>query len=85
MLCDFGANINLIPFSSFKKLGLGEVKSTNVHLQLVDKSITYPRGLIEDVLIKVEKFIFLVDFIVLDMEEDEEKPLILGRPFLATG
>ncbi|KAL5548145.1 hypothetical protein UlMin_003376 [Ulmus minor] len=68
-----------------KKLGLGEVKPTTVTLQLADRSIKHPRGIIEDVLVKVDKFIFPADFIVLDMEEDREVPLILGRPFLATG
>ena len=52
---------------------------------MADRSITYPRGIVEDVLVKVDKFIFSIDFIVLDMEEDHEVPLILGRPFLATG
>ncbi|KAH9697831.1 hypothetical protein KPL71_023777 [Citrus sinensis] len=84
-LCDLGANINLMPFSIFKKLGLGEPKATTVTLQLADRSIKYPRGIVEDVLMKVDKFIFPVDFIVLDMAEDIELPLILGRPFLATG
>ena len=55
-----------------------------VFLQLADKSIKHPMGVLENVLVKVDKFIFLVDFIVLDMEEDREVPLILGRPFLAT-
>ena len=54
-------------------------------LQLADRSITYPRAIVEDVLVKVDKFIFPVDFIILDMEEDHEVPLILERPFLATG
>ncbi|KAH9697798.1 hypothetical protein KPL71_023761 [Citrus sinensis] len=84
-LCDLGANINLMPFSIFKKLGLGEPKATTVTLQLADRSIKYPRGIVEDVLVKVDKFIFPADFIVLDMAEDIELPLILGRPFLATG
>lgn len=61
------------------------MKPTTVSLQLADRSIKHPGGVVEDVLIKVDKFIFLVDFIVLDMEEDQEIPLILGRPFLATG
>lgn len=52
-------------------------------LQLADRSITYPRAIIEDVLVKVDKFIVPVDFMVLDMEEDRKLPLILGRPFLA--
>ncbi|XP_068649564.1 uncharacterized protein [Aristolochia californica] len=68
-----------------RKLGLGEMKQTTISSQLEDRSIKYPRGIIEDVLVKVDKFIFLADFVVLDMEEDEEVPLILGRPFLATG
>ena len=53
-------------------------------IQLADKSIKYPRGIIEDILVKVDKFIFPVDFVVLDMDEDVEVPLILSRPFLAT-
>ncbi|XP_065623227.1 uncharacterized protein LOC136064844 [Quercus suber] len=85
VLCDLGASINLMPLSVFRKLGLGEVKSTTISLQLADRSIQYPRGVIEDVLVKVDKFIFLADFIVLDMDEDEEIPLILGQPFLAMG
>ncbi|KAH9780125.1 hypothetical protein KPL71_007966 [Citrus sinensis] len=83
-LCDLGASINLMPFSVFKKLGLGEPNATTVTLQLVDRSIKYPRDIVEDVLVKVDKFIFPADFIVLDMAEDIELPLILGRPFLAT-
>ena len=84
-LCDLGATINLMPFSVFRKLGLGEVKSTTVSLQLADRSVKYPLGVIEDVLVKMGKFIFPVDFIVLDMKKDREVPLILGKPFLATG
>ncbi|KAL5565133.1 hypothetical protein UlMin_028297 [Ulmus minor] len=85
VLCDLGASINLMPLSVFRKLSLGEVKPTSISLQLADRSVKYPRGVIEDVLIKVDKFIFPADFVVLDMEEDREIPLILGRPFLATG
>ena len=84
-LCDLGASINLMPLSIFRKLGLGDGKPISVSLQLADRSVTYPNGIVEDVLVKVDKFIFPVDFIVLDMEEDREVPLILGRPFLATG
>ncbi|XP_075494683.1 uncharacterized protein LOC142532251 [Primulina tabacum] len=84
-LCDLGASINLMPFSVFRKLGLGKPKPTRMFLQLADRSVKYPRGVIEDVLVKVDKFIFPADFVVLDMEEDTEMPLILGRPFLATG
>ncbi|XP_075474098.1 uncharacterized protein LOC142505136 [Primulina tabacum] len=84
-LCDLGASINLMPYSCFEKLKIGEVRPTTISLQLADRSIKYPRGVVEDVLVKVDKFIFPVDFVVLDMEEDREIPLILGRPFLATG
>ncbi|PIM99261.1 DNA-directed DNA polymerase [Handroanthus impetiginosus] len=64
-LCDLGASINLIPYSIYRTLGLGE-------------------GVIEDILVKVDKFIFPADFIIVDMEADSEIPIILGRPFLAT-
>ncbi|XP_017250868.2 uncharacterized protein LOC108221505 [Daucus carota subsp. sativus] len=84
-LCDLGASVNLMPLSIFVKLGVGEVKPTSVRLQLADRSLAYPRGVVEDVLVKVDKFIFPADFIVLDMEEDADIPLLLGRPFLATG
>ncbi|KAM6555798.1 hypothetical protein CsatB_002817 [Cannabis sativa] len=56
-LCDLGASINLMPLSVFKKLGIGEVKPTTISLQLVDRSFTYPRGITEDVLIKVGKLV----------------------------
>ena len=84
-LCDLGDSINLMPLSIFKRLGLGKARPTIVTLQLADRSLKHPRGVIEDVLVKVDKFIFLTDFIVLDMEEDKEIPIILGIPFLATG
>ncbi|KAJ8747653.1 hypothetical protein K2173_012998 [Erythroxylum novogranatense] len=85
-LCDLGASINLMPISVFRKLGMGDViKPTSVRLQLADRSIIHPWGILEDVLVKVDKFIFPADFIVCDIEEDAEVPIILGRPFLATG
>ena len=84
-LCDLGASINLMPLSIFKLLGLGEARPTIVTLQLADRSLKHLRGVIEDVLVKVDKFIFPSDFIVLDMEDDKDIPIILGRPFLATG
>ena len=73
-----------MPLSIFRRLGLGEARPTIVTLQLVDRSLKHPRGVIEGVVVKVDKFIFLTDFIVVDMEEDKEIPIILGRPFLAT-
>ena len=74
-----------MPLSIFRHLGLGEARPTTVTLQLADRFLKHPRGVIEDVIVKVDKFIFLVNFIVLDMEEDKEIPIILGRPFLTIG
>ncbi|XP_070031669.1 uncharacterized protein [Nicotiana tomentosiformis] len=79
------ASINLMHFSIFRKLALGELKDTGVSLQLADQSTKRPKGIIENVLVRVDKFVFPVDFIVLEMEKNTEVPLILGRPFLATG
>ena len=84
-LCDLGASINLIPKSVFQKLGIGRAKPTTVMLQLVDRSYVQPKGKIEDILVRVDKFIFPTDFLVLDCEADDNAPIILGRPFLATG
>ncbi|XP_075103455.1 uncharacterized protein LOC107763378 [Nicotiana tabacum] len=84
-LCDSGASINLMPFSIFMKLELGEMKDICVSFQLANQSTKRPKGIIENVLVRVDKFLFPVDFIVLEMEENTEVPLILGRPFLATG
>ena len=84
-LCDLGVSINLMPLYVFKQLGVGKCRPTTVTLQLTDRSHAYPEGKIEDVLVKVDKFIFPVDFVVLDFEADKEVPNIIGRPFLATG
>ncbi|KAM6543139.1 hypothetical protein CsatB_007586 [Cannabis sativa] len=84
-LCDLGASINLMPMSIFKKSGIGEARPTTVTLQLADRSMAHPEGKNEDVLVQVDKFIFPADFIILDYEADREVPIILGRPFLATG
>ena len=74
-----------MPLSIFRRLGLGEARPTTVTLQLVDRSFKHLRGVIEDVLVKVDKLIFPADFIVLDKERGKEIPIILGRPFLAIG
>ncbi|XP_062110904.1 uncharacterized protein LOC133822546 [Humulus lupulus] len=84
-LCDLGASINLMPMSIFKQLGIGEVRPTTVTLQLANRSLAHSDGKIEDVLVRVDKFIFLADFIALDYEADREVHIILGRPFLVTG
>jgi len=86
-LLDLGASVNLLPYSVYLQLGLGELKPTSMTLQLADMSVKIPRGIVEDVLIKVDKFYFLVDFTVLDTETVQnvgvQIPVILGRPFLA--
>ncbi|XP_022150853.1 uncharacterized protein LOC111018898 [Momordica charantia] len=84
-LCDLGASINLMPLSVYKRLGMGGVRPTTVTLQLSDRSIANPEGKIKVVMVQVDKFIFPADFIVLDFDADEDLPIILGRPFLATG
>ncbi|XP_035837052.1 uncharacterized protein LOC118484986 [Helianthus annuus] len=68
----------------YERLGLGELSPTRMSLSLADRSVKYPRGIIENLLVKVDKFVFPVDFVVLDMEADEKVPIILGRPFLCT-
>ena len=67
-MLDLGASVNLLPYSIFVKLGLGELHPTPVVLQLADRSIKIPRGIVEDVLIQVDKFYFPVDFIVIDTQ-----------------
>nr|XP_009609585.1 uncharacterized protein LOC104103391 [Nicotiana tomentosiformis] len=83
-LCDVGARINLMPLSVFKQLDLGAPIPTTITLQLPNQSLVVLKGIIEDVLVRVGKFIFPPDFIILDYMVDEAVPIILGRPFLAT-
>ena len=87
-LLDLGASVNLLPYSVYKQLGLGELKPTNITLSLADRSVKIPKGIVEDVLVKTEKFYYPVDFVVLDTEPMAESthqvPIILGRSFLAT-
>ena len=87
-LLDLGASVNLLSYSMYKKLGLGELKSTNITISLADQSVKIPKGIVEDVLVKVDKFYCPVDFVVLDtepmVESTNQVPIILGRPFLAT-
>ena len=85
VLRDLGASINIMPLSIFRKLGLKEAKPTTIALQMADCSIPKPWGVIEDMFVKVDRFIYPVDFVVLDMGDDNEVPLILGQSFLATG
>ena len=84
-LCDSGASINLMPLSVVQRLSLGELTLTTITLQMTDRSMAQPEGVLEDVLVKEGKLIFPVDFMVMKMEEDTQVPLLIGRPFLATG
>ena len=87
-LLDLGASVNLLPYSAYLRLGLGDLRATPVTLQLADRSVRVPKGVVEDVMIQVGEFTFPADFIVLDTcvnpEVLEKTPIILGRPFLAT-
>ena len=87
-LLDLGASVNLMPYSVYLQLGLGELKPTTITLSLADRSVKIPKGIVEDVLVKIDKFYYPVNFVVLDTEpssnEPNHVPIILGRPFLAT-
>ncbi|XP_028230810.1 uncharacterized protein LOC114411277 [Glycine soja] len=83
-LINLGASINLMPLSMCRRLGELEIMPTRMTLQLADCSFIRPYGVIEDVLVRVKHLIFSADFIVMDIEEDVEIPLILGRPFMST-
>nr|CAN77408.1 hypothetical protein VITISV_005025 [Vitis vinifera] len=87
-LLDLGASVNLLPYSVYKQLGLGELKPTSITLSLADRSVKIPRGIIKDVLDQVDNFYYPVDFVVLDtdliVKETNYVPIILGRSFLAT-
>ena len=87
-LLDLGASVNLLPYSMYKQLGLGELKPTSITLSLADRSIKIPKGIMEDVLIQVDKFYYPVDFVVLDTKlaatGANYVPIIIWRPFLAT-
>ncbi|GJS60188.1 reverse transcriptase domain-containing protein [Tanacetum coccineum] len=83
-LADLGASINLMPLSIWKKLSLPELTPTRMTLELADRSITHPKGLAEDIFVKVGNFHFPTDFVVVDFEADPRVPLILGRSFLRT-
>nr|GFC09334.1 reverse transcriptase domain-containing protein [Tanacetum cinerariifolium] len=84
-LADLGASINLMPLTIWKKISLPELTPTQMTLELVDRSITRPKGVAEDVFVKVGKFHFPTNFVVVDFEADLRVHLILGRSFLRTG
>ena len=81
-LYDFEGSVNLMPLPVIKRLSLGELTPIAMTLHMVDRTLAQPKGTLEDVLIKVGKFIFPIDFVVIDIEEDKQVPLLLGRIFL---
>ncbi|GKE21582.1 reverse transcriptase domain-containing protein [Tanacetum coccineum] len=83
-LADSGASINLLPHSIYKQLRLGALNPTRMTLELANRSITHPMGIAEDVVVRVDGFTFLADFVVINFEPDLRVPIILGRPFLRT-
>ncbi|XP_074283840.1 uncharacterized protein LOC141608379 [Silene latifolia] len=83
-LCDLGASVSVLPLSLAKKIGLTEFKCTNMTVQMADRSLSRPLGILEDVPVRVGKFFIPVDFIVLDIPEDTHTPIILGRAFFHT-
>ncbi|GJS65949.1 putative reverse transcriptase domain-containing protein [Tanacetum coccineum] len=83
-LVDLGASVSVMPLSTYLNIGLGELAHTRLTVELANRTVKYPKGITENVLVGIGKFTFLVDFIILDMPEDIKVPLILGRPFLST-
>ncbi|GJT76175.1 reverse transcriptase domain-containing protein [Tanacetum coccineum] len=83
-LADLGANVSVIPYSTYTTLGLGDLIPTKLIVKLANRTVKRPKGIVENMLVGIDKFTFLVDFIILDILEDFKTPLILGRPFLST-
>ncbi|GKF30365.1 hypothetical protein Tco_0100163 [Tanacetum coccineum] len=83
-LVNLGASVSVMPLSTYLNLGLGELGHTKLTFELADRTVKYPKGIAENVLIGIGKFVFPVNFIILDMPEDIKVPLILERPFLST-
>ncbi|GJW28126.1 reverse transcriptase domain-containing protein [Tanacetum coccineum] len=83
-LADLGASVSVMPYSTYTTLGLGDLIPTKLIVKLADRTVKRPKGIIENVLVGIDKFTFPVDFIILDIPEDFMTPLILGRPFLST-
>jgi len=83
-MCDLGANVSLMSLSLYKRVAIGELKPTRMTLQLADRFVKYPAGIIEDVPVKVGEIYIPADFVVMEIEEENQVPILLGRPFLAT-
>ncbi|GKC86488.1 hypothetical protein Tco_1147137 [Tanacetum coccineum] len=82
-LVDLGASVSVMPFSTYTNLGLGILSHTRLTIELADRTIKQPRGIAKNMLVRIGKFIFPIDFIILDIPEDDDVPLILRRPFLS--
>ncbi|GJZ62052.1 hypothetical protein Tco_0618189 [Tanacetum coccineum] len=83
-LVDLGVSVSIMPFSTYSNIGLGDLAHTRLTIKLADIIIKHPRGIAENVLVRIGKFIFPIDFIILDIPEDNDVPLILGQLFLST-
>ncbi|KAG8634279.1 hypothetical protein MANES_17G023144v8 [Manihot esculenta] len=87
VMCDLGASINVMPLSIYKSLNACALKETRVVIQLADRSVVYPIGVLEDVLVQVDELVFPADFYVIDTKEgscNTSSDILLGRPFLST-
>ncbi|GJX26922.1 putative reverse transcriptase domain-containing protein, partial [Tanacetum coccineum] len=83
-IVDLGASVSVMPFSTYSNLGLDNLLHTRLTIELANKTLKHPRGIAKNVLVRIGKFIFLIDFVILDIPEDDDVPLILGQPFLST-
>ncbi|XP_071718977.1 uncharacterized protein [Rutidosis leptorrhynchoides] len=81
---DSGASINFMPYSVYKRLGLGDLSHTTMGVKLIDQSINSSMGIAEDLIVKVGDMEFPIDFVIVDIKEDPVVPIVLGRPFWAT-
>ncbi|XP_058768318.1 uncharacterized protein LOC131642042 [Vicia villosa] len=81
---DLGASVRMMPLAVCKRLKLGELQPTKMSLQLADRTVKYPMGILEDILVKIGQLYILTDFVVMDIKEDDDIPILLGRPFLLT-
>ncbi|GKD75442.1 hypothetical protein Tco_1333724 [Tanacetum coccineum] len=83
-LVNLGASVSVMPFFTYTNLGLGDLSHTRMTIELTDKTIKQPKGIVANVLVRIGKFVFPIDFVILDIPEDNDVPLILRRPFLST-
>ena len=87
-MLDLGATVNIMPYYMYAQLGLGELKPTDFNLEMADNSVKTPRGIVENVIVRIFELIVPVDFVVIDTEyshfQSEEPEVLLGRPFMAT-